>query len=117
MIKPLHEIRILKDLAVFNAKKQLNELNEIAKSQTVTKRSSDSSKTKLMLPSASPGHPLIEIHYTAAMPTLLKMEEFMDDFPALPITPSQSAKKVMHSNAENVDVVPTLSTFMREWMT
>ncbi|KAK7879348.1 hypothetical protein WMY93_033871 [Mugilogobius chulae] len=56
--------------------------------------------------------------YLACSVPLPETEELMNEFPALPLSPTQSPapKKAMHSKAENVDVVATLSKLINKRM-
>lgn len=85
----------------------------------------NSARTKLSLAAnanhaAASVNPLVDnCHdYTAVSLTLPIVEDLMDEFPPLPVSPSQSPapKKLMHSKAENVDVVETLSQLINKRM-
>ncbi|KAK7878416.1 hypothetical protein WMY93_034339 [Mugilogobius chulae] len=56
--------------------------------------------------------------YSVCSVPLPATEELMNEFPALPLSPTQSPapKKAMHSQAENVDVVATLSKLINKRM-
>lgn len=94
-------------------------------SQRDNKRPSSSSKTKLLLKanaSQTTGsvNPLLDnCHdYTALSLPLPITEDVMDEFPSLPVSPSQSPapKKAMHSKGDSVDIVETLSKLINERM-
>lgn len=89
------------------------------------KRPSGSSRTKLLLMAnanqkAVSVNPLVDnCHDYSAVPLPLPMSEDMtDEFPPLPVSPSQSPapKKAMHSKEGSGDVVETLSKLINERM-
>lgn len=94
-------------------------------SQRDNKRPSASSTTKLLLKAnssqtAGSVNPLLDnCHdYTALSLPLPITEDVMDEFPPLPVSPSQSPapKKALHSKVDSVDIVETLSKLINERM-
>lgn len=89
------------------------------------KRPSDSSRKKLQL-AANANHAVASVNslidnchdYTAVSLTLPVAEDLREEFPPLPISPSQSPapKKVMHDQGENLNVVETLSKLINDRM-
>lgn len=94
-------------------------------SQRDNKRPSASSRTKLLLKAnasqtAGSVNPLLDNchHYTALSLPLPIIEDVMDEFPPLPVSPSQSPapKTALHSKVDSVDIVETLSKLINERM-